>query len=67
MVAGLVLRVAAIVFAVLTVFSTAILTVQMIFALNDGSMPSKMFWLPWVTILTGTTTATLIMRMILAN
>lgn len=64
MAAGLVLRVTAIVFAVLAVFSTTILAVQMFFALHGGSMPSKLAWIPWVTILTGTTTATLIMRML---
>ena len=67
MVAGLVLRVAAIVFAVLAVFSTTILAVQMLFAFDDGSMPSKLAWVPWMTILTGIATATFIMRMILAN
>ena len=67
MVAGLVLRVAAIVFAVLAVFSTTILAVQMLFALDDGSMPSKLAWVPWMTILTGIATATFIMRMLLTN
>lgn len=62
--AGLVLRVAAIVFAALAVFSTAILAVQMLFDLDDGSMPSKLAWIPWMTILTGIATATFIMRML---
>lgn len=62
MAASLVLRVAAIVFAALAVFSTTILAVQMLLALDDGSMPSKLAWVPWMTILTGIATATFIMR-----
>lgn len=62
MVAGLVLRVTAIVFAVPAVFSTTILAVQMLFALDDGPMPSKLARVPWMTILTGIATATFIMR-----
>ena len=42
MVTGLVLRVATIVFAAMAVFSTAVLAAQMLFALDDGSMPSKL-------------------------
>ena len=64
MAASLVLHVAAIVFAALAAFSAAILTVQMLFDLDDGSMPSKLAWVPWVTILTGIATATFIMRML---
>lgn len=67
MAAGLVLRIAAIVFAVLAVFSTTILAVQMLFALDDGLMPSKLAWVPWMTILTGIATATLIMLRLLTN
>lgn len=62
MVAGLVLRIGAIVFAATTVFSATILAAQMLFALDDGSMPSK---LAWATILLGVATATLITRMLL--
>lgn len=64
MVAGLLLRVAAIAFAVLAVFSAAIVAVQMLYGLHDGSIPSKMSWLPWATIVLGVATATLIMRML---
>ena len=46
MMAGPVLRVAAIVFAALAIFSAAILAVQMLFDLDDGSMPSKLAWVP---------------------
>ena len=64
MAASLMLHVAAIVFAALAVFSAAILAVQMLFDLDDGSMPSKLTWVPWMTILTGIGTATFIMRML---
>ena len=63
MVTGLVLRVATIVFAALAVFSTTVLAAQMLFALDDGSMPSKLAWVPWATILLGVMTATLVTRM----
>ena len=65
MVAGLVLRVATIVFAALAVFSTTVLAAQMLFALDDSSMPSKLAWVPWATILLGIATATLVTRMFL--
>lgn len=42
MVTGLVLRVETIVFAALAVFSTTVLAAQMLFAIDDGSMPSKL-------------------------
>lgn len=64
MVAGLVLLIAVTVFAAMAVFSTAILAVQMLHGLHDGSIPSKAFWLPWATIALGIATATLIMRML---
>lgn len=64
MVAGLVLRVTATMLAVLAVFSTAILAVQMFYGLRDGSIPSKISWLPWATIALGVATATLIRRML---
>ena len=40
--ASLVLRVATIAFATLAVFSTTDLAAQMLFAIDDGSMPSKL-------------------------
>ena len=67
MVAGLVLLIAATVFAEMAVFSTAILAAQVFHGLCDGSIPSKMFWLPWVTIVLGVATAILIMQMLPAN
>lgn len=67
MAAGLVFRVTAIVFAVPAVFSTTILAVQMLFAPGNGSMPSKLAWVPWMTILTGIATATLVMQMLPVN
>ena len=65
MVASLVLRAATIVFAALAVFSTTVLAVQMLFDLDDGSMPSKLAWVPCATILLGVATATLVTRMFL--
>ena len=41
-VTDLVLRVATIVFAAMAVFSTTVLAAQMLFAIDDGSMPSKL-------------------------
>ena len=64
MATSLVLRVTAIVFAALAVFSAAILAMQMLFDLDDGSMLSELAWVPWMTILTGIAAATFIMRML---
>ena len=65
MVAGLVLRVAAIVFAASAAFTTTVLAVQMFFALYDGSMPPKLSWIPWATIVLGAVTAIALVRMLL--